>query len=79
MVYYVYLLESPRWGDSNENTQYTFMFKKLEKRKNIPIMPPDLALWLTLICSNFPCPFIVPEVFEPLKFDSTFIMISFAL
>ena len=31
MVYCVYLLESPRRGDSNENTQYTFMLKKIEK------------------------------------------------
>ena len=31
MVYCVYSLESPRWGDSNENTQYTFMSKKIEK------------------------------------------------
>ena len=28
----------------NENTQHTFMLKKIEK--NIPIMPRDLALWL---------------------------------
>ena len=35
-------------------------------------MPPDLALWLTLISSNYPCLeliFMVPKVFEPLKFD----------
>ena len=34
-------------------------------------MPPDLALWLTLIGSNYPCLeliFKVPKVFEPLKF-----------
>ena len=30
MVYYVYSLQSPRWGDSNENTQYTIMLKKIE-------------------------------------------------
>ena len=29
-------------GDSNENTQYIFMVKK--NRKDILIMPPDLAL-----------------------------------
>ena len=42
-----------------------------ETRKAIPIMPPGLALWLTLINSNYPCLehiFMVPEVFEPLKF-----------
>ena len=34
-------------------------------------MPPDPALWLTLINSNYPCLeqiFMVPEVLEPLKF-----------
>ena len=31
MIYCAYSLESPRWGDSNENTQHTFMFKKIEK------------------------------------------------
>ena len=35
-------------------------------------MPPDFALRLTLISSNYPCLeliFIVPKVFQPLKFD----------
>ena len=35
-------------------------------------MPPDLALSSTLIGSNYPCLeliFMVPKVFEPLKFD----------
>ena len=31
MVYCLYPLESPLWGDSNKNTQYTFIFKKIEK------------------------------------------------
>ena len=30
MVYCVYTLESPQRGDSNENTQYTFILKKIE-------------------------------------------------
>ena len=45
------------------------MLKKLGK--DIPIMPPDLALLSTLIGSNYPCLeliFMVPEVFELLKF-----------
>ena len=25
----MYTLESPRWGDSNEKTQYTFILKKI--------------------------------------------------
>ena len=35
-------------------------------------MPPDLALLSNLIGSNYPClelMFMVPKVFEPLKFD----------
>ena len=35
-------------------------------------MPPDLALFSTLIGSNYPCLeliVMVPKVFEPLKFD----------
>ena len=41
-----------------------------ENRKYIPIMPPDLALRLIFIGSNYPCLeliFMVPKVFEPLK------------
>ena len=37
----------------------------------IAILPPDLALLTTLIGSNYPCLeliFMVPKVFEPLKF-----------
>ena len=40
-------------------------------------MPSDLALLSTLIGSNYPCLeiiFMVPKVFEPLKFD--YILIS---
>ena len=68
MVYCMYSLEWPRWGDSNENTQHSFMLKKIKK---IPIMRPDLALWLTLISSNYPSLehiFSVQKMFEPLKF-----------
>ena len=46
------------------------MLKKIEK-KNIPIMPPDLTLWLALNSSNYPCfehMFMVSKVFERLKF-----------
>ena len=47
------------------------------KVKEILIMPPDLTLLSTLIGSNYPCLeliFMVPKVFEPLKFDC--IMVS---
>ena len=30
MVYCVFSLESPQRGDSNENTQHTFIFKKIQ-------------------------------------------------
>ena len=68
-VYCVYSLESPHWGDSIENTQHTVMLRKI---KEIFIMPPDLVLLSTLNGSNYPClelNFMVPKVFEPLKFD----------
>ena len=41
MVYCVFSLESPRRGDSNDNTQYTFILKK---SKIYPYSPPDLRL-----------------------------------
>ena len=68
MVYFVYTLESPRWGDFNENTQYTIMLKKIEKI----FLLSFCSDWLTLTSSNYPCfehIFIVPKVFEPLTFD----------
>ena len=40
MVYCVFSLESPRWGDSNENAHNTFMLKKMEK---IPLL--CLLIW----------------------------------
>ena len=41
------------------------------RKKTILIKQPDLALLSTLIGSNYPCLeliFMVPKVFEPLKF-----------
>ena len=46
---------------------YTFMLK--ENQKDIPILPLDLALWLTLTSLCLEHVFTVPKVFEPLKFD----------
>ena len=43
-----------------------------ENGKDIPIIPSDLALLSILTGSNYPCLeliFMVPKVFEPLKFD----------
>ena len=42
------------------------------RNSKILIMPPDPALLSILIGSNYPClelVFMVPKVFEPLKFD----------
>ena len=47
-----------------------------KKIKEIVIIPPDLALLSTLLGSNNTClklVFMVPMVFEPLKFDCTLI------
>ena len=43
-------------------------------------MPPDLALLSTLTGSNYPCLeliFMVPKVFEPLKFDCILYLFSY--
>ena len=76
----MYSLESPQWGDSNENEQHTLerttYVNIKENKKKIPIMPPDLALWFKLISSNIPCLehiLMVPKVFEPLKFYCIFL------
>ena len=41
MVYYVYSLESPQRGDSNEKTKHTLMFKRIEKN---PVTPTVLEI-----------------------------------
>ena len=54
---------------------HTIYLHVKENRKDISIMPPDLALLSTLIGSNYPCLeliFMVPKVFEPLKFYCSF-------
>ena len=63
--------DSPQRRDSNENTQHTVMLQKI---KEILIIPPDLALLSILTGSNYPCLeliFMVPKMFEPMKFDCT--------
>ena len=50
-----------------------------ENRKDIPIIPSDLALLSILTGSNYPCLeliFMVPKVFEPLKFDCILLMLG---
>ena len=55
IVCYVYSLESPHPGDSNEYTQHTIIVQKIEKSsQNYRCLLPDLAQWLTLSSSNYP-------------------------
>ena len=65
-------LESPRWGDSNDNTQHTFMLKKIENNPYCATWPGTM---INTLSSNFPCLehiFMVPNVFEPLNIYCTF-------
>ena len=68
MVYCEYSLELPPLGDFNENTQHTFMLKKIE---NISLLCLRTWRYHELISLNYPCLehiFMVPKVCEPLKF-----------
>ena len=69
----MYSLESPHRGDHNEYTQHTIILQKMEKTfLDYFHLPSDLALWLTLSGSSYPCLeqiSMVPKMFEPLKFD----------
>ena len=60
-------------GDSNEYTQHTTIVKEIKKNPlNYRYLLPDLAPWLTLSGSNYPCLkqfSMVQKMFEPLKFD----------
>ena len=50
------------------------------KVKEILIMQPDRTLLSTLISSKYPCLeliFMVPKVFEPLKFDCSMFSLAF--
>ena len=72
----VHSLESPRWGNSNEYTQHTFIIPK-RYPTIISIMPPGMELIVTLRCSNYRCLeqiIMVPKGFEPSKFDCTCIL-----
>ena len=70
MVYCMYSLNCLGEAISSENIRYTY--DSNENRKDIPILPPDLALWLKLISLNYPCldhTFMVPKVLELLYAD----------
>ena len=72
----MYPLESPHRGYSNECTQHTIKLLKIEKTSlNYSDLPSELALWLTPSGSSYPRLkqiFIIPKMFEPLKFDCNF-------
>ena len=55
---YMYSLESPHQGSSNEYTHHTMIMYKIEKKKeslNNRYLLPDLASWFTLSGLNYPC------------------------
>ena len=75
-VYCVYSSESPHRGDSNDYIQHTIIVKE-KTILNYRYWLPDLAPWLTLSGSNYPCLeqfSMVPKMFEPLKFDCTYMV-----
>ena len=56
MVCCMYSSELPHWGNSNEYTQHIIIVCKIEKTSlNYRHLFPDLAPWLTLNGSNYPC------------------------
>ena len=66
-VYCVFWLESPHWGDSNENTKYTIFNMK----KKIALNHPKSAAWdfSQGLKNEFETTVVnEPSVFEPLKF-----------
>ena len=63
----MFSLESPHWGNSNENTQYTnYNFKK----ENRPKLSSILQMFFSRRLKNeFETAMVIePSVFEPLKF-----------
>ena len=72
-VRYVYSLESPHRGNTNEYTQHTILCRKIENKPlNHLFSLSDLAAWLTFLGTNYPCledVSMVPKMFEPLKLD----------
>ena len=56
-------------NNSNDYTQHTFISWKLDQ-KSISIMPPDLVLlYINSHYHYLKQTYMVPKVFEPLKFD----------
>ena len=80
IVCWVYSLESPHRGDSNEYTQHTIIVYKIEKISlNYRYLLLELVPCLTLSDSNYPCLeriSMVPKMFEPLRFDCILQVIS---
>ena len=70
---WVYSLESPHRGDSNEYTQHTIIVLKIENISlNYRSLFPELVPWLNLSNSNYPCLeriSMAQKMFELLRFD----------
>ena len=67
-VYCVLSLESPRWGDSNEYTQYTIFNMKKKNNLNYP-KSAAIGFLSKGLKRKFETAVVnEPSVFEPLKF-----------
>ena len=73
-VYYVFSLESPLRGDSNEYTQYTIFNIKKKISLNYP-KSAATGFFSKGLKDKFETGVVnKPSVFEPLKFDCTLIL-----
>ena len=70
-VYYVLSLESPHWGDSNENTQYTIQHDEEKYPKLSQIC--SYGIFSKALKSEFEIALVnEPSVFQLLKFYCIF-------
>ena len=68
----VYSLESPRWGDSNENTQYTFILQKIDKISLLSLLTLRYIInphWLELHLSRTKFHGLLWESFDVWKWE----------
>ena len=70
-VCYVFLFETPHWGDSNEYTQYTIFNIKMKITPNYP-KSAAMGIFSEGLKNNFETAVVnKPLGFEPLKFHRT--------
>ena len=76
IVCWMYSLELPHRGNSNEYTQHTIIVLKIKNISlNYRYLFPELVPWLTLSGSNYPYLewiSMVPKMFKPLRVDCIF-------